>query len=202
MSANTWILIGVFTSAIGLVSLSFGFVLKGEERATAAALVRAAEFSLAQSNFDLKLLVPEGAIERHPEAFALNRTLMVILNVREGNSNQVLARLHLQGQWTRDDGLMQLLSKNLVSFVRAERLFVLWQMSPAVEYVNPNLRKLAAGHEYQLDLMAIPSFAVPLVPTSLTIRTEDGVTHTLEKFISDNHGWYTATLKFDAFSSR
>jgi hypothetical protein len=193
ISSSALIVIGVLSGALSAVSLGYGFVKIGEDRARAEQLARAADFSLAESTFDLRLQVPHYYTE-NPHALGQKR-VFVIVNIRERGSEVILARFHLNGEWDRDDGIITRLKRDSVTYVKAESTIVMLQMNPVVEFVEPKLRQLVPGREYEIDLTADPGFAFPLTPSEVVIRTKSGVPYVLREFLS-SRGWYTSKFVF------
>lgn len=155
-------------------------------------------FTLAECTFDVKFEIPVEGLKTFSQSMPLESgTVTVIMNLSQGDKLDQNARIRLAGKWQGTSGLSPILAEDSLLFILSERLFVMLNKKPMMEYVSRSLRTLTVGEQYQLQLTAFPGFAIPLIPKGLFIRTHEGLIYSVSNFTGPSNGWYFATFTPD-----
>lgn len=152
-------------------------------------------FVLAECTFDAIFEIPSDSLQVFRRAFpGKTGTLTIILQVHQKDAPDQTARLQLAGDWQGTSGMITRYSEDSVIFTLSERRFTLLHKKPIVESVSNAMRKIEIGKQYSVEITGFPGFAVPLIPIQLSVRTHEGVLHSISDFRGPDRGWYLATF--------
>lgn len=152
-------------------------------------------FILADCAFDGVFEISASGLQAFRRSFpGETGTLTIILQMHEKNAPDQTARLQLAGDWQGTTGMVSRYPENSVIFTLSERRFTLLHKKPIIEFVSSAMQKIEIGRQYTVELSGFPGFAVPLIPRQLTVRTHEGVLHSIKGFSGPDRGWYVATF--------